>query len=139
MKPFSLSGFTTNASVISVYDGDSITAAFPIPQFVESEKYLWKCRVIGIDTPELRSKNWDVREHAFKARDRVRGLLVGRSCRLRLGEFDKYGRVLVSVQLADGRDLGRLLIDEGLALPYDGGRRPDWGARLTKDDRLRDE
>jgi micrococcal nuclease len=36
------------------------------------------------------------------------------------------------VQLSlDGRDVGRVLIAEGLAVPYSGGRRIDWCARLT--------
>ena len=48
----------------------------------------------------------------------------------RIGEMDRYGRRLVRLSL-DGRDVGAVLISEGLAVPYRGGRRIDWCARLT--------
>ena len=41
--------------------------------------------------------------------------------------YGKYaGRVLAKVRLADGSDLGKALINAGLARAYDGGARPDW-------------
>jgi micrococcal nuclease len=38
---------------------------------------------------------------------------------------DRYGRTLAYVVI-DGRDLGKWLIGQGLARPYDGGRRDSW-------------
>lgn len=39
---------------------------------------------------------------------------------------DRYGRLLASVTLADGRDLAAVMIGAGLAVPYEGGKRIDW-------------
>lgn len=131
MKRFSLQGFAVKAVVPSVYDGDTITAGFPLPQCPEGEKYLWSCRLSGVDTPELRDPDPVVKDHAFRARDRVRELLIDKEVDLRLGDFDKYGRVLVSVELPSGVDLAALMINEGLALAYDGsGPRPNWSEYL---------
>jgi len=41
---------------------------------------------------------------------------------------DKYFRILVDVEV-DGQDLGKRLIEAGLAGPYDGGKRPKCGSR----------
>jgi endonuclease YncB( thermonuclease family) len=38
---------------------------------------------------------------------------------------DRYGRTL-AVVLADGRDVAEVLIGEGLAREYHGGRREGW-------------
>lgn len=40
---------------------------------------------------------------------------------------DKYGRVLGQV-LVDGKDAATILVEEGLATPYDGGTRKSWCA-----------
>lgn len=133
MKRFSLEGYTTTDAVVtSVYDGDTFTAGFPLPQCPGGERYLWSCRLLGVDTPEIRDAAEPVRKHAVRARERVRELLIDKAPRLHLGKFEKYGRVLVSVELEDGRDLARLLIAEGLACQYDGKARPDWNARLAE-------
>jgi endonuclease YncB( thermonuclease family) len=38
-------------------------------------------------------------------------------------KLDKFGRVLASVQLADGRDFATEMIAAGQAVPYEGGAR----------------
>lgn len=130
---FSLEDHVVQAKIVKVYDGDSITAEFPLPHThfkLVSPDYMWTCRIVGIDTPELRSKNMWVREHAYKARDRVRELIMDRRVRMELGGFDKYGRVLVSVRDTEDRDVADLLIQEGLALSYSGGKKADWAKHL---------
>ena len=39
---------------------------------------------------------------------------------------DLFGRLLGNVQLADGHDLGQVLLQEHLAKPYQEGHRPNW-------------
>jgi len=39
---------------------------------------------------------------------------------------EKYFRIVADVDI-DGQDLGQMLIHEGLAQPYDGGKKPKWG------------
>ena len=43
--------------VVSVYDGDTIKVVFPIIGSGSMKLYKWNCRINGVDTPELRTKN----------------------------------------------------------------------------------
>lgn len=124
---FSMDGYVVDANVVGVYDGDTFTAEFPIPQIEGSPIYKWSCRVQGIDTPEMRDKNPELKELAYKARDRVREMIMDKKIRIIIGEFDKYGRVLATpLDPTTGTCIGKILIDEGLALAYDGGTKTSW-------------
>ncbi|KGB81871.1 hypothetical protein JT55_11075 [Rhodovulum sp. NI22] len=45
------------------------------------------------------------------------------------GGRDKYGRMLLRLYV-DGRDIGQDMMAQGLAVPYDGGKRINWCERL---------
>ena len=123
--PFSLANYKLNALVVKVYDGDTIKAVFPIPGLPKD--YRWDCRILGIDTPELRRSSDHEKKWGLRARDRLRELILGKEVILDLGEFDKYGRVLTKVYLLDGTDVGDKLIEEDLARPYTGkGAKTLW-------------
>lgn len=104
-----------------VYDGDTVELTCP------SRKET--ARLQGFDTPETKSPGCDA-EAAFGARatDRLRELVQGKVTLDGLGR-EKYGRLLVRLT-ADGRDVGDVLIREGLATRYAGGARVDWCDRL---------
>lgn len=91
----------------------------------------FRARLTGFDTPETHRP--DCAQEALlgqAATRRLRALVAdARQIEARLGRWDRYERRLVQLSV-DGRDVGARLIAEGLALPYDGGRRPDWCARL---------
>ena len=116
------------AKVISVYDGDSITCDVTYPiiknmRLVNTEKI----RIYGIDTPELRDKNLEIKALAYEVRDYVRqALFEGRIIDLLLiDDNDKYGRLLAYV-LIDGNDFGAHLIIKGYAQEYYGGTKKAW-------------
>lgn len=75
-----------------------------------------KWRLIAIDTPEISEPGCEhERVVAIAARDRLRDLLAD-GFRIRAsGRKDPHGRNLVDIELADGRDVSRVLLDEGLA------------------------
>lgn len=75
-----------------------------------------KWRLISIDAPELAEPECENERHlATAARDRLRELLSG-GYRIRpSGRDDPNGRMLVDILLPDGRDVGRILVAEGLA------------------------
>ncbi|WP_068461024.1 thermonuclease family protein [Hyphomicrobium sulfonivorans] len=75
-----------------------------------------KWRLIAIDTPEISDPGCEnERVIAIAARNRLRDLLVD-GYRLRSsGRKDPHGRNLVDIELTDGRDVSRILLDEGLA------------------------
>ena len=84
-------------------------------------------RVRGLDTPEIRGRCDREKELARQARDYARTILE-RAERIDLVDIERgrYFRIVATV-LVDGVDLAEILIDAGLAVPYDGnGPRPDW-------------
>jgi micrococcal nuclease len=99
-----------------VVDGDTIKAPYGVTY-----------RLMGYDTPETRFARCDAeRELGFAAKDRLEDLLAQGEVRvLESGKIDKYGRTLAEVTV-NGRDVGDILIDEGLARPYQGGKRASW-------------
>jgi endonuclease YncB( thermonuclease family) len=90
-----------------------------------------KWRLISIDTPELSEPACDnERRLAVAARDRLRALL-GAGYRIRAsGRYDPHGRALVDIELADGRDVSRILLTEGLAQKWPN-RGNIWCDRYT--------
>lgn len=106
------------------YDGDTIyvTAANVAPELAEMS-----VRIRGIDTPEIRGDCPAEKAMALEARDYVRNLLSnGYPVEFTGLAWDKYGgRILATVDV-NGHDLGSMLIAEGLARPYDGGKRQSW-------------
>ena len=84
-------------------------------------------RVAGVDTPEIRGKCAAEKKLAIKARDRVRGLLESaKTIDLLNVERGKYFWLVARVEI-DGTDLSQLLLKEGYAEEYDGGKKTkDW-------------
>lgn len=88
-------------------------------------------RLENIDTPETGPRAHCVaeRELASRATQRARALITSAdeiSVR-RTGRRDRYDRIIALVQV-DGRDLGELMIADGLARPWRGRREPWCGA-----------
>jgi endonuclease YncB( thermonuclease family) len=134
-RKFSLQG-SHKARVVSLHDGDTLTCIIGF----ENSFYKFPIRIDGIDTCEMTSKDPVARGKAFMARHRLFELIT---CDLTVDtitwrkrdfdsyfqknytvvtldckEMDKYGRVLATID-----NFGELLIKEGLAFKYDGGRK----------------
>ncbi len=127
---FLLDDLSFRARITSVYDGDTIKAIFKFRGVYNT----WSCRIIGIDTPELRTKNLEEKELGYKARDFLRGLVLNKVVQLKCHKFDKYGRLLVDVKVklppplrsgvvTDNGSVKDILIQNKFALPYDGGKK----------------
>ncbi|MCX5512260.1 nuclease [Kaistia algarum] len=85
-----------------------------------------RIRLIGLDAPELHGKCREEKRLAMRARDRLAELLATDDVEIiRSVRLDKYRRTLAIVR-ADGVDVARVLISEGLARPYHGERRRSW-------------
>jgi micrococcal nuclease len=111
------------ADVIRVIDGDSVTVhAHPWPGIVIETIV----RMRGLDTPEIRGRCEAEKARAAHARDRLAELAGSRVLLVEV-EPDKYGgRVGARVLTENGTDIASALIAEGLARPYDGGKRQGW-------------
>lgn len=107
------------------FDGDTFSAGVMLDTDVEITV---RVRLINIDTPEINGKCTAEKVMAQSARDLLvtiipRGTVVD----LQNIKDDKYlGRINANVILPDGRDVGQIMIDSGLARPYSGGKRQPW-------------
>jgi len=116
-----------NVTYHRCYDGETCTFTIPSVHPLFGEKI--SVRIAGIDTPEIRGKCQEETALAMQARNLVRRML-GQARRIDLldAERGKYFRIVARV-LADGRDIGQTLIDRGMAVAYDGGKKTkDWCA-----------
>lgn len=107
---------------VSNYDGDTVTVNIPgvLPFFGEGAVI----RIGGIDTPEMKGGGVCEKRVAIEAKQLVAQKLAGAAdIQLQKIEKGKYFRV-VGELLADGQSIRELLIDNRLAVPYDGGTKP---------------
>jgi len=124
--------------IVEVYDGDTIKTdlSWRLPTPLNKVSI----RIYGIDTPELPAKSYATTgklnrakcvkeaEMALKVRDRVIDL-VGYNTRMKITNY-KWGRngarIIANVSVG-GNDIGKTLINEGLAVEYYGsGTKQDW-------------
>ncbi len=117
------------AKVVKVIDGDTMKveiAGWPTP-FNPID-----VRIDGIDTPEKRMPPAKTKCEALLGKAAssfaVKTVAVGSTVTVNYDtkKHDKYGRLLGTVTLADGRDFGSLLISAGYARPYNGGTKSIW-------------
>lgn len=94
-----------------VVDGDTF--------WIEGEKV----RIADIDAPEMKGRCDYETRLAKASRDRLLDLLNSGSFRLHRGGEDRYGRTLAVVTL-NGRSVGDMLVNEGLARTWTGRREP---------------
>lgn len=107
--------------VIKVYDGDTIIIASKLP-YKDSPIYRFSVRLMGIDCPELKTKNESEKECAELAKKELTDLVMNKVVRLENIQTEKYGRILADVYLND-INLSKHMLNKGLAVAYDGGTK----------------
>lgn len=116
--------------MVSVYDGDTFTAAITTYPAIVGDKI--DIRVSGIDTPEIKGESESERTLAQKAKAETNNMLTsGKIVELRNMRRDKYFRILAEVYI-DGESLSQTLINKGLAVPYEGGTKVSWANGFPK-------
>lgn len=117
--------YAVPAVVDYVLDGDTFAAHVLVADGVGVDA---RVRLSDVDTPEVHGACEREIQMAVRARDRMLYLLPkGCVVELRNIKDDKYlGRIDADVYLSDGRNLSKILLDEKLGRPYDGGRRASW-------------
>jgi len=115
--------------VVSVWDGDTFKANLKDLPPIIGERI--NIRIAKIDTPEKSSSDSKVKKLAYLAKEFVeQKLLNATKVVIENMQRGKYFRIIADVKV-DEKDLGEELIGKGLALPYDGGTRPDWTEVLS--------
>lgn len=112
--------FVYNAILDRVVDGDTIDVTLDLGFDVKLHKQ--RCRLAGIDTPESRTRNLEEKALGLKAKERLIELCVDSFKIQSLGK-GKYGRILAIPYTEDGQDICQMLIDEGHAVEYWGGKK----------------
>lgn len=113
--------------IIRVIDGDTveIEANFlPAPL-----KPSLKLRIYGIDTPEKKSRaKCDLEAELSKKATAFTQKVINESIskKIKIRKWDKYGGRVLGDIILDGKSLEALLLNEGLAKPYDGGKKSSW-------------
>lgn len=120
---FSLNGYSTQAKVVDVYDGDTCTIVFKW----EGKYRKFKCRCYGYDSPEMKPRlnieNRDeIKENAVKAKERLIELTAD-IVRVECMDFDKYGRLLVKLYKNNNILINDIMINEGHGYVYHGGTK----------------
>lgn len=121
--------YTYNIKLDRVVDGDTIDANIDLGFDIWVKK---RVRFLGVNTPETRTKDLEEKAKGLAAKERVKQLLEGsNTIQLNSHGVGKYGRVLgeLHIDVVDGQEkitlesINKLLIKEGHAVEYHGGKR----------------
>jgi micrococcal nuclease len=127
------------AEYVDNYDGDTVRVNLPeLKKMDKDGKYslFWdkiSVRIGGIDTPEIKGNCSNETELAKRAKSFVRTKLEeAKKVTIAIEGPDKYFRILGGIY-ADGVPLAQMLMDEGYAVPYDGGTKKNtWCGKIKK-------
>ena len=90
-----------------------------------------RVRIMGIDTPESRTRDLTEKKFGLASKERLKSLL-GKKSILKCKEYDakgKFGRVLGDFTTNDGRMVTDVLVEEGHAVAYFGGSKEEIQAK----------
>ena len=103
------------------YDGDTITFNLPNLHPIIGKKI--RVRLNGIDTPEIKGKCDKEKYDAEQAREMVEDILKdAEKITLKNMQRGNYFRIASDV-IVDGESLADMLIEAGMAVRYDGGKK----------------
>ena len=115
-----------------IVDGDTVDATIDLGFDV---LYKTRVRLYGINTPETRTKDLEEKAKGLAAKERLNEIInkavhMGHHLILQTKEKGKFGRYLGVLIIEDCRpdhdtrtDINQLLVEEGHAEPYYGGKR----------------
>ena len=115
---FSLANYKTKAKCVKCYDADSVHLVF----LFNNQYYRWRCRLVNLDSAELKSDNKQEQEFALVSKNYLSALILDKIIDVTCYHFDKYGRLLIEISI-DGVNINNDLIKKGYAYSYTGGKR----------------
>ena len=104
--------------VVKVVDGDTIDVVIDLGFYLSIKK---RVRLEGINAPESRTRNLSEKKRGLKAKARLKEMCES-DLVLKCHGLGKYGRVLGEF-FVDGKSLNKLMVTEGHAVEYFGGKR----------------
>ena len=120
-KPFI---YRISKDTIDVYDGDTFKCDIDLGFSIILKKQA--VRLSGINCPELRTKDKREKALGYEAKEKIIEILdEAFEVTLQSLGKGKFGRV-ISICYADGYNVNDMMVESGLARPYDGGKRSSW-------------
>ena len=110
------------AIIRRVVDGDTVDVTLDLGFDI---LYNNRIRLLGIDTPESRTRDLEEKALGLAAKDRVKELCpVGSTVILRTTKDGKgkFGRILGEI-FVEEQSVNKLLVEEGHAVEYFGGKK----------------
>lgn len=112
--------------VQEVIDGDT----FHITFFIEKTPITMKLRLLGIDAPEMSSKNPLEKKAAENLTNYLRTKIQGKYFDCELYKWDKYGgRVVGHLYVRKSQSISEILITKKLVKYYEGNKKEDWAEK----------
>lgn len=109
--------------IVKIYDGDTVHVVF----LYGNEPIRFAIRILGIDTPEMKSKNPLEKQAAQRCKEVLESELSKENCTLVIRNHDKYGgRLLADFYDEDGKNIAEKMISRGFGRSYNGEKKPDW-------------
>ena len=120
--------FDYRCKLLRVVDGDTIDVNLDLGFNVWHKA---RVRMLGIDTPESRTRNLEEKAMGLASKARLKALLKGNKVEIECSkEKGKFGRVLGIVWATDKEgnrtNCNDQLCAEGHARPYFGGKKKAW-------------
>ena len=132
---FSLAGQTHVVKVVDVYDGDSIKIVIHL----SGTFHKFNCRLSGIDTPEMRSKDLTEKLYAHYVKKKVKEHLLNQMVIVDCEKFDKYGRLLIWLSVNNPEiniPFNQYIINQEWGIKYDGKTKKLWSTHLKQNPQL---
>ena len=110
------------AIIRRVVDGDTVDITLDLGFDI---LYNNRIRLLGIDTPESRTRDLEEKKLGLAAKDRVKELCpVGSTVTVKTTKDGrgKFGRILGEIYVGDV-NVNKLLVEEGHAVEYFGGKK----------------
>tara|TARA_R110000772_G_scaffold32582_2_gene79658 strand:- start:2283 stop:2702 length:420 start_codon:yes stop_codon:yes gene_type:complete len=118
--------FTYYVTIKRVVDGDTVDVDIDLGFGVVLANE--RVRIVGIDTPESRTRDKVEKVFGLAAKEKLKQLL-GKKSILKCAKYDakgKFGRILGDFTTNDGTEMVTdIMINEGYAVAYFGGSKDD--------------
>jgi len=116
--------YTYKAKLVRVINGDTLDIEIDLGFDIIIKQRL---KLFGIDTPDSRSTNTEIKQKGLDVKQRLMDLLTKEfKVETMLNKRGKYGRILGNIYVTDNKGneicINELLVTEGLAVRYNIGK-----------------
>lgn len=116
--------YTYNVTVTRVVDGDTVDVDIDLGFGMTYKKQ--RVRMMGIDTPESRTRNLEEKFYGKQSKYHLEGILENKNVKLVSHDKGKFGRILGELFIDDNEiSVNQQMINDYHAVPYFGQSKDD--------------